>query len=203
MKLTVKCVECGKIFFISEYRKDKPNCKCGWKFVVTEHLDACLNAENEQWIDEPPRHDIITNYIVIPYYVKPWLESRFATIPQDVIVAFKKLMDNINWDKMKYFQKFITKYKLGDIKIFNKNVFIYIGAFPVAYFDRKANNIFIPYGDLDKNGDFNKEEIANQIQHELAHAVDNKILSKNWKGVRLKAQIKEPNSNSNEPRPRF
>ena len=71
---------------------------------------------------------------------------------------------------------------MGVITVISKKIQVYIGKFENAYYDEDKNSINIPYGDTDGKGNLNITEISNQIQHEISHVIDKKLLSKTWKG---------------------
>lgn len=200
MRLTIECPQCFHVFEISENYKNKVDCKCGWKFNIQDHIECCLCVEQEG-MDErrTKQHTSLeaaaADIIRIPYFIKGiWLERRFASIPEETVASFRSLMKSINFDKLALFKNFVSKHRVGVVKVFDKYVNVYIGKFRVANYDEESNSIYIPYGDLDANGKLNTVEISDQIQHEIGHATDKKLLSKTWRGVsdRYKELSKTP-----------
>lgn len=187
MEITIKCPNCSIIFSVSEQfqNKTKTKCKCGWQFNISQHLNCCLKFLKEPTDERKTKFNSLEEMAALainPYYSHPWLESRFATIPEETMKSFNELIAKLKSSekRIKTMRGFISKYLLGHVKIFNDYVPVWIGNFPNAAFE--GNRIIIPFGDTNNIGDINKTEISRQIQHEIAHAVDKKLLSKKWTG---------------------
>jgi hypothetical protein len=142
MKLIIKCPKCSKTFEISEQCHNSPACKCGWTFDIQNHIYNCLCVEIEE-IDEEIQKKYTSleaeaaGTVRTPYFVKTWLESRFATIPQETVASFLALMKTLDFEKRKKlasFKGFISKVPLGSVNVFNKKISVYIGNFQSAHY---------------------------------------------------------------------
>jgi hypothetical protein len=192
MKFTLKCPKCLNIFEFSEENEDQAICRCGWAYHIDEHLDdihdICLNLEDEEF-------DIIWQQIdreidgmrpmsgekwikslqpQIPDYIK---ESKFSSIPQETLDSFNNLIKEMDFIRLKIYKNKASETKVGFIKVFGRKVPVYMGKYAEAVYQKHRDAIVIPYGDL------NMERIKDDIQHEIGHLLDKKILNTKWQGA--------------------